>query len=349
MEHPVDHPSAGGPGRSVDAALSRLVTDGTLTPEQADAVRRELSTQPPPGPSAESDSWTPVLAEVGGYVGGAFVAAAAVVLVGRDWAGLGTGARIAVLGVPALLLLAGAGVVALTTPGGWRVRPVATPPGGRWHSGRFRGARRRLVAVFVALAAALTGGVGAVIQDRVWSGHGQATAGTLSALVVVGAGYAACRSELLHLGAAVALVASAVAVLNETFGVTSSGPSGWAVSGAGLVWLGLTIAGLLDERALGLGAAGTMGFLGGELLTGADPKAAGYLLLFGVAVAGVVGYVLVRLLLVLIIGVATLAVVVPQVILDVTDGALGASGALLVVGLSIVGASVLGLRLHRAQ
>jgi hypothetical protein len=50
---------------------------------------------------------------------------------------------------------------------------------------------------------------------------------------------------------------------------------------------------------------------------------------------------------VLVVGVVALATVVPQAVIDYTDGALGAAGALLLSGLSIVGASVLGLRLHR--
>jgi len=47
-----------------------------------------------------------------------------------------------------------------------------------------------------------------------------------------------------------------------------------------------------------------------------------------------------------VVGVVALATVVPQAVIDYTGGALGAAGALLVVGLSIVGASVIGLRLR---
>ena len=65
-----------------------------------------------------------------------------------------------------------------------------------------------------------------------------------------------------------------------------------------------------------------------------------------IACAAFAGFVLVRVVTLLVVGVATLAIAVPRGVIDATDGALGASGALLVVGLSIVGASVLGLRLH---
>jgi hypothetical protein len=41
-----------------------------------------------------------------------------------------------------------------------------------------------------------------------------------------------------------------------------------------------------------------------------------------------------------------LATVVPQAVIDYTDGALGAAGALMLIGLSIVGASLVGVRLR---
>jgi hypothetical protein len=47
-----------------------------------------------------------------------------------------------------------------------------------------------------------------------------------------------------------------------------------------------------------------------------------------------------------VVGVVALATVVPEAVLHYTHGSLGAGAALLVVGLSIVGASVLGLRLR---
>ena len=50
---------------------------------------------------------------------------------------------------------------------------------------------------------------------------------------------------------------------------------------------------------------------------------------------------------VLAVGVVALATVVPQAVIHYTDGALGAAGSLLVVGLSIVGASAAGLRLRK--
>src|SRR5690606_38883766 len=112
----------GGPARgpkdseaALRAALDRLGGGGTLSAEQADAVRREVDswrpptepppTEPPPTePPAAAPAprpWTMLLAEVGGYVGGAFVLGAGIVLAGQTWAELTTAARVAVLLVPA--------------------------------------------------------------------------------------------------------------------------------------------------------------------------------------------------------------------------------------------------------
>jgi hypothetical protein len=70
--------------------------------------------------------------------------------------------------------------------------------------------------------------------------------------------------------------------------------------------------------------------------------------LAGVALAGLAGYLALREVALLAAGAVALAVVVPQAAIDYSDGALGAAGALLVSGLSIVAASVVGLRVRKA-
>src|SRR5207344_3085302 len=79
--------------------------------------------------------WTAVLAEVGGYVGAAFVIAAIAVFTGPHWHQLSTAAKVAILAVPAVLMLLAGVVIASSTEGGW---PVHERPG--------IGARRRLIA-----------------------------------------------------------------------------------------------------------------------------------------------------------------------------------------------------------
>ena len=331
------------PARQVlHTALDRLVARGALTRSQADAVLTEVgagvSTRSPAG--TERRGWTTVLAEVGGYIGAAFVAAAVLVFTGPKWGQLGTGERLATLGIPAVLLLVGAAGLAQTAPGRWSPRPR---PG--------LGARRRLVSALVLVGGGLTGGLVAVLVRNDGTGDALAHEATLVGLALLAVwtvGYACCRVVLLHLAmAAAACLATGAAT---AWWLTDS--DGVAV-GAGLVvvatvWLGLAMAGVLEEREIGYGVAGVIAFIGGEVIaTAANRSWGGYLVVAVVAAAGLAGYIRTRMLTVLVVGVVALGTVVPQAIIDFTDGALGAAGALLVTGLSIVGASVLGLGIHR--
>jgi hypothetical protein len=111
------------------------------------------------------------------------------------------------------------------------------------------------------------------------------------------------------------------------------------------------VAGWFDERRLGLMAAYVVGFAAAEIVvagSGSNLVAnAGYLVLAGLAICGFVGYARTRFVGHLVAGVVALATVIPQAVLDYTDGAFGAGGALLLVGLSIVGASLIGFRVRR--
>jgi hypothetical protein len=118
-----------------------------------------------------------------------------------------------------------------------------------------------------------------------------------------------------------------------------------------VAWAALALAGVLAERSLGLVVAAVLAFLGGEELVLDSTTAGdvvGYLVLAAVAVGGLVGYVVRRDVALLAVGTVVLAVVVPQLVLDYAGDELGAAGGLLVSGLSIVAASVLGLRLKSA-
>ncbi len=357
-----------------EQTLGRLVAGGILTPQQAAAVDDALaaaaravdpaaatagattgvstaSTDTTPSPSAAAPAprpaggrtasrpaWTTVVAEVGGYVGGAFVLAAAIVLTGPRWPDFGTAARLAILGVPALALVVAAAAVLATATGGWPV-----------HERRGSGPRRRLASALALVAAALAGGVSVVgvgVGDP-WRWDGALWTGT--ALAVVATAYATCRTPVLHVATAAAAAGLAGFVL-DTAVVDQTWSGVWvgaALLGVAAGWLVLTVTGLLDEVALGLTVAGSVAFVGGEVLAVQERyPSAGFLALGALAAAGLVGYVRARHVGVLVVGVVALATVVPQAVLHHTDGALGAAGALLVTGLSILAASVLGLQLR---
>ena len=348
-------------------ALARLVSAGTLTAEQAGAVGRELAgllpgttttgavvaTRPgdtlaagpvpasPPGVVGHSGrfSWTALLAEVGGYVGAAFVTAAVAILASSRWEDLTTVGRLAVLAVPAALLLGAAVLIARQTSGGWTARETdGTTP------------RRRLVAALLLVAGGLIGLIAGIPTD----GDFEFSWVSATALVAWGLSYATCRGPVLHVAMVLAAVSSSQATVDAVMQWPETERAYALVPGITMLvtavgWLALILLRVLDERALGLFTAGVLGFAGGQILTNLkDLEWIGFATLGAVSAACLVGYVATRYVAVLVVGVVTLAMTIPEAVTTYTRGALGASGALMVVGLSIVGASVLGLRLKQA-
>ena len=333
----------------LDIALQRLVADARLTNAEADTVRAEFAAVKT---TPERRPWTAVLPEVGAYVGAAFVMAAALVFAIPRWDDLSHSGQVAILGISALVFIGAALAVALSTPGGWSV-----------HARAGLGTRRRLVSLLLAIGVAAA--VGAVLVITA-PGPADLAAPTTAAILAV-AGYALCRTSLLHLAALGSLAVTSSAWLDWAIPTVLGDP--WIPGGRevisgpevaiGLsfvviaaVWALLAIKGVLDERHLGLVSAGALFFIGAEILatdTATDrawANGAGYILLGLLAVAGLVGYVRTRYVGVLAVGVIALATVVPQAVIDYTNGALGAAGALLLIGLSIVGASLVGVRLR---
>jgi len=66
--------------RKLDAALVALVHDGSLSADQADLVRTQYESIEEPADSRKS-----VLAEIAGYLGGAFVVIAVTIVTARQW------------------------------------------------------------------------------------------------------------------------------------------------------------------------------------------------------------------------------------------------------------------------
>lgn len=351
-----------GPGtcqlddRRLDVALDRLVAAGLLTATQATAVRKEYDTAGdlaaggadragPAGALTRSTGpgpgWRQILPEVGGYVGAAFVVAATVVLIGPHWDALSRTGQILVLAIPAVLLVGASLAIARSAPGGW------TP-----HAGTVAAGRRRVVAVLLASGSALGGAAagvaaGADAADRALL--------TTAAVLLVGA-YLFCRSALLQLGVLLTVGLATVSWTawwaHELWGPENPSVAvGLALGAVAAGWAAATAAGWFDEHRVGLMAAYGVGFVAAEIVaaggTSTVPATVAYLALAGLSVTGFVGYARTRFAGHLVIAVVALATVVPQAVLDWTGGAFGAGGALLIVGLSIVGASLIGFRVRR--
>ncbi|HST85762.1 MAG TPA: hypothetical protein VLL08_28745 [Kineosporiaceae bacterium] len=331
-------------------ALERLVQNGTLSGEQADAVRTSfhLALQTDQQHRPRTTPWTAVLAEVGGYVGAAFVVAAAIALVGPQWENFSVAGRATVLAGPAVLLLIAAIAIAVGVPGTWRFRPAAMADPSQAHRGSgvedvASAPIRRLIGALVLAGGGLLGGATAVlIQDT----DGERWV-SLVPLLVWGVGYLLCRGVPLHLGTAAALTWTVLSVidvnLDDQFPL-----SGLVLMLAGAGWAVLAGYRLIEEQELAIAVAGVMAFTGGEIVATSDYEGLGYLLLGLLAVMGLGGYIRTHWLSALGVGAVTLAVVVPQVVIDYTEDSLGAAGGLLVSGLSVVAVSALAARLRRS-
>jgi hypothetical protein len=326
----IDHADRAEP--ELATALGRLITRGTLSDDQASAVRAEFHAvhrSAPPIRDAEKPArgaaWSTILSELGGYVGAAFVFGAAVALVGPEWEHFSRAERVLLLAVPALLLLIGAVATALAAG-------LARPD----HQ-----ARERLVGALVIVGGGLLAGAAAAGLEA----GGDERWVPVVALAVWGAGYLLRRGALLQVATASALFWSVLVVPPDL-------DRHWPLTGGllfltGAIWAALTAYGLVAERPTGFTVAAALAFVGGEAVALADDRQElGYVLLVVLAAAGLGGYARTRELSALAAGALGLVVVVPQAIIDYTEDSMGAAGALLVSGLSVVAVSVLVTRLH---
>jgi hypothetical protein len=331
------------PESALAKALDRLLTARTLTRPQADAVRTEFdaersragaltpSTPVTSRPDGAEHGWSSMLSEVGGYVGATFVFAAAVALVRPFWSDLSHLARVFLLAVPAVALLAAAlAIVYGPRPGTARSRDGGTP-------------RHRLVSALALAGGALLGAAAGVLTED--GSPEQVVPAVL--LVAWGLAYVLWRGSLLHVAAAAGLTAEIVAATDRT--THSLLVTGLALVVAGTLWAGAAAGRLIQEDLLGIVVGGALAFAGAETVVAGDVSWLGYVLLAAVATIGLAAYLRTHVVSALAVGGVALAVVVPQAVIDYTDGSLGAAGALLVSGLSIVGVSVAGMRLHKER
>jgi hypothetical protein len=194
----------------LEAALDSLVSRGTISHEQRAAILAEVDGRtdtwapPPTAPSGVGTrrhrrSLSEVLIEVGLYVGGALVIAAAVVLVAQNWGSMSLGVQIASLGLTALVAAAVALIVG--------------------HGAASGSARRRLAGVLFVGAAISAAGTTALLVGEDTDVTGPA-AFTVALAVMVGA-HLFASSTITELGMFVAsfgLVQTTIEVFRPTSG-----------------------------------------------------------------------------------------------------------------------------------
>jgi hypothetical protein len=285
------------------------------------------------------------LPEIAGYLGAAFVTAAVVLLVAREWADLALGARVGLLAAVSVLLL-GSAAVLVRLGGG--VAAVRSPD---------QVVRRRLASTLATGGA--VAGAGAVLVGMLELADqpgdlrdgtlvGVAAGGTLLVLALVG--YLISPSLLGQAAAAFGATYTTL-FLAQAIDLEEPWWTGAALVPLGAVWLLLAERRWWDEVLAARGFGLTLALFGAQsTLMDGEHDLVGYVLTGAVAVAGFGLYVALRAWPYLAAGVVALTLLVPEVVLDLTDGSsLGTGLALLAAGITLLGSALLGMRLHRAH
>ncbi len=324
----------------LDAALDRLVERGVLSSAQAGAVVQEYGGRAEP---PRSEGLRRQLGEIAGYLGASFVVGATLLFLSAEWEELSRAGRVAVLAAMAAVLL-GAGVAVR-----WRAAP-----GTRWWRPWTGDSMRRR------LASTLLTGAAIATSTAVYASFDTRTAdfsppvyapvmASAAGLAVVIVGYLLARSALGQLVAAVGAYAT-FATLLPVLHLGETVVLGLGALALGAVWVWLAWRRLVAERRFAFTIAVTFGLIGAQLVVVGDTGNQNYL---GYALTAIVAgvcfaaYARIREWIVLAGGVIGATLVVPEVLYDVTGGSLGASGVMLVAGVTLLAGSLVGLRIRR--
>ncbi len=340
MDQPSDRPAQPA-AQTLPAALDRLVDRGVLNRMQADAVVTEVGG--PAGP-ARPEGLRRLLGEISGYLGASFVVGATLLFLGEEWDALGRTGRFAILAAMAVILF-GTGIAVR-----WRAAPLG-PQWWRFWAGDSM--RRRLSSTLLTGAAAAASFAVYVSLDEPPQDYPVSDnapfAASAAGLAVVIIGYLLARSALGQFGTAVAAFATYGTLLG-LLDVDDTEAFGLGLLALGAVWVGLAWRRLVTERRFALAIAVTFALLGAQLVVIGDSETQNYLgYALTALVAGVcfTAYARIREWVVLAGGVVGATLVVPEFLYDVTDGSLGASGVMLVAGVTLLGGSLAGLRIRR--
>jgi hypothetical protein len=298
--------------------LAKWQREGIITAAQAEAIRAaEESARPAPR--------IPLVAEVVGYLGAAFVLSAAVALTAQFWSDLAVAVRVAVLlAVTALLLLAG-----------WSIRASEEP------------AFRRLGSFlwFAAVGGAgLLGDVVATDALDLDTGFSLPTGAVMTALALA---LWLLRRASLQLVAVFAGVLFLVAGTSDVLGGDDLfGLLLWAVGVASIV---LARRGVLGPQRTAYALAGAAVLVGAQwAAVEVFGNTQGWALTLGLlsAIALLVVSVAWRSPVLLGFGTAGVFLFLPQLVDEYLGGAIGGTSALLVAGVALLGVAVVSVRLR---
>jgi hypothetical protein len=324
----------------VNALVDRHLVDRADADLAETVVEEALGAPGRARPAPRENARRGGLVEIAGYAGGALVLAALGLFLAEQWGGFSRHERLAAVTAIAAFLLGAGGVVALASGGVRELRQES------------EATRRRLTSTLLsagAVSAGIAAGMamdlwGPAARDGAWPVFAFGT--TLTAVAV--AAYLTAPSAL---GQLALLAGSTTALTSGLWLAVEPGEVTYAVALVALaaLWLAAAGTGRLRERTLaellGLGTA----LVGAQVPVGGDQAALGYLLTATVAAAGFWWYLRSRSWPFLAAGVLGVTIVVPEAVVDWTDGSLGVAGAVLVTGLTLLAASLAGFRASRSQ
>jgi len=327
----------------VDALIAASLVDPALRQDSIGVVAGVLrAPEELPGTAgAPAGRSLPQLVEVVAYLGGALVLAAGGLFVVQQGDDLGFGAQVALLAVVTAVLALAGGVAS------------RVPSGGPALLAEVHDSRRRLAATLLTGSAlTLAFLVGLVVERQLDSSFPDVYwPGVLGAAVGVVVAAVAYRVAPSAVGLVGMMAGAVTAVMTAVNGIDDyeGDAIGASLCLVALVWLGLSERGLFREvtvaRALGVSTALVSAQV--PVLEGMHPWH-GYLLTLAVAVVGIVVYVGGVAWPYLAAAVIAVTLVVPEAVADWTDDSLGAIGAVLVTGVTLLLASFVGYRV-RAQ
>ena len=322
---------------NAQVVVTALVGAGLIDParqDEAGAVARSALER------TESTASAPMrrrMAEIAGYVGGAFVVGAAILFFSSTWTDLSLNQQVGLLlGTAALLVAAGAGFV--VSAGG---RTALRAPE--------ESVRRRLTSVLLTGAAAATAfGVGLLLSDSMANEELAVMLAALTAAVVALVGYLVAPTTVGQIGTA---VATFMMIPTGLGAIGRDEPSmlsfGMIVLGLGAAWLVAAERHLWHETLPARLIGCALAVLGAQLPVADERAWIGYL---ATAVVGAIAfwlYVSTRAWPYLATGVLAVTLAVPEALNDWVGGSLGAAGILLATGVTLLVAALLGLRLRQ--
>jgi len=302
--------------RKLDAALEALVHDGSLSAEQADLVRTQYESTEEP-----SDSRKSVLAEIAGYLGGAFVVIAVTIVTARQWEAFTELQRGILFGALAIALFALGTFVGTSTA-----------------------VKSRLAGLLFGLAAGSTTGTVAIFDPNRSTPTISFLAGTAVAMI----GYYIVKTFVGHVVLFGYIFITGIMALSDLIpdGAAMSLFVGGYLLALGGAWVYFSYRKYLDGVLGYLFGGGTL-FIATQVLFFQTERLISYLSMVAVAGATAWLYLRVHAWPLVLTAVLTTTVGVGEFVAETLGGSLGAALGLFAAGAALVTSSLLALRNKR--